>query len=39
MEVWLGAEHPADTVYKYPVDLLFPAPPPPNLSADMRGEL
>jgi hypothetical protein len=38
MEVWLGAENPAGTVYEYQVDCLFHVPP-PHLSAGMRGEI
>jgi hypothetical protein len=38
MEVWLGAENPAGTIYKYCVERLFPVSH-PQLSANMRGEL
>jgi hypothetical protein len=41
MDVWLGAENLAGTVYEYCFDHLFPVLPPPTLlySADMMGEL
>ncbi len=39
MEVWLGVENPAGTVYKYRIDHLFPVSLPPHLSDDMRGDL
>ncbi len=38
IEVWLVAENPTGTFYKYRVDLYL-LPPPPHLSADMGGEL
>jgi hypothetical protein len=31
MEVRLGVENPAGTIYEYHIDLLFPAPPPTPL--------
>jgi hypothetical protein len=39
MEVWLGAENPAETVFKYRLTVYFLLPPSPTSLADMRGEL
>jgi hypothetical protein len=39
IEVWLGAENPAGTVYKYPIAHLYPTPTPHTSLAEMRVNL